>query len=359
MALLTDGSFLDAENSSSDPTVDIVTTRSGNVSTIDGADGMPSGTHTLIDESYLTEPSAGYPLGLVVLVLAVRFPADGINPAYTRGYYSVFDASTEQRLSTSAPFDESQVYNSEFLGFDNGDIRLAYNDFITVDAAGNITHTPFPGGGSGETATGSFVESPPVDGRILVEGYADAEGECPTVWAVDVATLQTLSSTGCLHDTNDRNFGDWYFDGSVYGVPAHAAFVSATTGADITTAGELGPDGSGAFTQGVRSDVALFQNGKSYFVSTSTWNPVFIAGASQGFTAYGIADDDAWVDAAGGRIVIDAKTGRTLYKGWRVFPVYGGSGWTVASTLDVCCETQYLLRSQGTLVAALPTTPTS
>jgi hypothetical protein len=208
-----------------------------------------------------------------------------------------------------------------------------------------------------------------------VEGYDQAPDACPTVYVVDVATEATVSQTRCLHDIDNRDYSNFYFDGSVFAVPNTPTFFLAASGQPLTAAGQLGPDSfdtgtasAGFMNPAARSDLTLVQNnGYSYFVSTTNWQTVFTATPDQVFSAYGIADDDVWVDTShwegvdyvGGRIVIDGHNGHEVAADWNVFPVAGGSGWTLASTQDVCCESEYLLRSSGTLLTSLSSVPSS
>lgn len=350
----------------------VLGTRSGEPVRIDYTDGVPPGTSIHVAGALLTDPIPGHPLGLAVMTLAVTFPQEGINPPHTVGYFSVFDAASGEHLTTSAPTDPEAVSGS-LVGYLNGDVRVAGNDFATIDAAGNVAHVPFPGQGSSDTATGSFALSPPVAGRVLVGGYDQPPGGCPTVYVVDVATEKTLSQTSCLHDIDDRSYSNIYFDGSAFAMPNTPAFFLAANGQQLTGAGQLGPDsfttgtGTAQFLKsGVRSDLTVVQNGGySYFVSTANWGTVFTSTPEQVFTPYGVADDDVWVDTShweaeeyvGGRIVIDAHTGREVAPGWSVFPIAGGAGWTLTSTQDVCCEAEYLLRSSGTLLTSLSSAP--
>jgi hypothetical protein len=111
---------------------------------------------------------------------------------------------------------------------------------------------------------------------------------------------------------------------------------------------------------GARSDLTVVQNaGYSYFVSTTSWQTGFTATPGQSFTAYGVADDDVWVDTPRGAIVIDGHDGHEVANDWKVFPLAGGAGWTLTSTSDVCCDREYLLRSSGPLLVSLSSVPVS
>jgi hypothetical protein len=339
-------------------------TRSGATVVIDLSKGIPGGTTSAVDGALVTAPSSGHPYGLAVVLLGVSFPQNGINPPYSHAYFSVFDAQSGKHLATSAPFDAGGTP----VAYINGAVRLAGGDFATVDQAGHVSQAQLPG-------TGSFVVSPPVSGRVLVEGYAQPSDGCPTVFVVDVATEATVSQSPCIHDIYNRNYSNFYFDGLAFGVPNASRFFLAATAQPLTPPGQLGPDAfetgtetAGFLNPGPRSDLTVVQNGASgysYVISTTTWQTVFTATPSQTFNALGVADDDVWVDTShwegvdypGGPIVIDGHNGHEVASGWTVYPVAGGAGWTLASAREVCCSREYLLRSSGTLLASLRSAP--
>lgn len=335
-------------------------TSSGELVRISLPEGLPPGTTPEVSGSMVTEPSAGHPLGLAVVLLDVTFPEEGINPRHDEGYYSVFDIATGQHISTSAPFDAELAHGGGLVGYFGGNIRLIDEDFVTIDAAGDVTHAPLP-------AAGAFPVGPPVAGHVLLEDYDQPNDVCPTAYVVDVATGTLLSKTPCIGRIDGQNYANVYFDGSVVGVPSANAFFAS---GPLTAPGQLGSnEGDTEFIgAGARSDLTVVQNaGYSYFISTSTWQTVFTATPNQPFTVLGVADDDVWVDTShwegdeyvGGRIVIDGHTGAQIAAGWSVFPIAGGAGWTLASTDegDCLCASDYLLRSAGPLVASLAPVP--
>lgn len=341
-------------------------TRSGGPVEINFREGLPAGTADEVMGTLMTDPAPQHPLGLAVITLEVTFPQSGINPPHSVGYFSVFDAATGSHILTSAPFNWESASGS-LIGYVHGDVRVGTVEFTTIDPAGHVSETAYPGEPGTPGYSGSRVMGPPVAGRVLIGGYSQPEDECATVYVVEVATEATLSQTPCLPNIN-INPSDYYFDGSVFGVPGTPAFFRAT-GGQLTGAGELGPSKSGSFINpGARSDLTVVQNeGYSYFVSTSSWTTVFTATPEQTFTPYGVADDDVWVDTShwegveyiGGHIVIDGHTGAQLSDNWKVYPIAGGEGWTLTSTPDTCCTSlyEYLLRSTGTLLASLNSVP--
>lgn len=365
-ALLTRDSVLSPSGGGDVPPVyHVLGTRAGPDVIIDGRSGVPPGTTAEGDEQLLTPPTSGHPLGLAVLLLRVTTPASGINPEQAHGYFSVFDAATGTHLFTSAPFDaNSDALGSQPVAYVDGSVRLAGCEYTTVNAAGNISHTPFPGHGT-DPGTESCRASDVVDGRILIAGYDQAPDACPTVYVSDVISQGTLSQSPCLETVD--NPSAWLFNGGAYGVWNTPTIFAASNSSPLTAPNEFDiSEGHAAFLGGVRSDLVLVYpdhgedgDGPSYFVSTSSWQPVFTAAPDQVFTPYGIADDYAWVDGPAGRVVVDARTGSEVAADWRVYPEAGGTGWTLASENDVCCDREYLLRSNGTLLQSLSNVPSS
>lgn len=381
-AVLTTGSVLSSQPD--DDVVWAVGTRSGKPVAIDYSLGTPRDASIRVPGQLLTEPSPGHPLGLAVLTLDVAPSEDDSFDPY--GAFSVFDTATGQRLTTSARFDPDSV-SGDLVGYIDGKVRIAGDDFATVDAAGRVTHSPLPGKQGDDFTSGPFVEGPPVNGRVLVAGYDEDPNwepsgepdeepdECPMMYVVDVATQATLSKTPCLHDHFNSNYSDFYFDGSVFAKPGTSTFFSAATGQPVSAAGQLGDDtfvsGSSSaifLNPGARSDLTIVQNhGYTYFVSTTSWQTLFATTPDEPLTGYGIADDDVWIDTYhwegtdydGERLVIDGHDGRVLARDWDVLPVAGGSGWTLARTNGVCCDRTYLLRSSAPLVSALSSVPNS
>jgi hypothetical protein len=360
--ILTRDSFLGPSGRGEDPPIYYLTgTRAGPFISIDGRAGLPSGTDVQGEGQLLTTPAPGHPRGLAILVLRVTTPPSGIDPERTQEYFSVFDGASGDHLLTSAPFDPGAI---EYLpvAYDGGALRSAgCGRYSSVDEAGHVSYVPFPGHGT-QPGTESCAATTPVDGKILIAGYDQEPDACPTVYVSDVVTQTTISKSPCLRQV-DVTTG-WFFDGSAYGVRGTPAVFSAADGSQLTSDGEFSIDEHQAvFLGGIRSAVALVYPdspgyGSSYFIATSSWQPVFVASPDQGFTPYGIADGYAWVDAAGGRVVIDARTGSTVASDWRIYPFAGGLGWTLASESDVCCDSEYLLRSDDTMLSALDTAPT-
>jgi hypothetical protein len=360
--ILTRDSFLDSAGGGENPPVYYLTgTRSGPFISIDGRNGVPSGTDVQGEGQLLTPPVPGHPRGLAILVVRVTTPPSGIDPARTQEYFSVFDAASGDHLLTSAPFDPNAI---EYLpvAYEGGALRSAgCGRYSTVDQAGHVSYVPFPGHGT-QSGTESCAATTPVDGKILIEGYDQAPDACPTVYVSDVVTQTTISKSPCLRQVSVTS--GWFFDGSAYGVRDTPVVFSAADGSRLTSDHEFDIDQDQAvFLNGIRSGLTLVYPdsagyGSSYFVSSSSWQPVFVATPDQAFTPYGIADGYAWVDASGGRVVIDARTGSTVAAHWRIYPFAGGAGWTLASESDVCCDREYLLRSDGTMLSALDTAPT-
>jgi hypothetical protein len=354
-------------------------TRLGGPIMINYTQGIPAGTTSEVVDTLMTEPVAAHPLGLVVITLLAKFPQNGINPPHADGYFSVFDAATGARLVTSAPVSEESV-RGELLGYVAGNIRLeaggptagSTDNLATVTPAGDVTRAPFPGVEGTPGNPGSSVLGHPIAGRFLVGGEGESMNKCPTIWVVDIATEAVVSQTPCLADFADPFLGV-YFDGSAIGVPGTAALLSAT-GGQLTAVGQFN-QGAPKTSEpvrfakpGVRSDLTMVQNeGYSYFVSMTNWATVFTASPQQTFTTFGIADDDVWVDTShwegdeyiGGPVVIDGHTGREVASSWSVFPVAGGTGWTLTSenSGDACCASEFLLRSAGPLLASLHSVP--
>ncbi len=369
-AILTEDGYVHGD-SGGGPIYHLIGTRHGSPITIDDRVGPPKGTLIEGFQTLLTPPVAGHPSGLAILLLRVKTPASGINPETGAGYFSVFDAATGTHLLTSAPFSEALLFSMP-VAYVNGDLRLAgCGNYTTITPAGTVSEVPFPAG-SPEPGGASCVVSAVVDDEILI--YSPAES-CESVYVSNVVTQAIVSRSPCLRD-DDRSTsditpvplpgsGDWFFNGSAYVAPDMPAFSSAATGSPLEPEGEFSLETSDALG-GIRSNVALLDSSiqdprdgaPSYFVSTSSWQPVFTASGAQSFSAFGIADDDAWVEAAAGRIVIDALTGSTLADSWHVMPEAGGTGWTLAGeSTGACCSSEYLLRSTGTMLASLGTAP--
>ena len=344
-------------------------TRSGGPVEIHFREGLPASTSDEVMSTLMTDAAPEHPLGLAVITLKVTFPQSGINPPHSVGYFSVFDASTGDHISTSASFNWESIDGS-LIGYVKDDVRVGTEEFTTIDPAGHVSETAYPGEPRTPGYPGSSVVGPPVAGRILIGGYGQPGDECPIVYVVEVATEKTLSQTPCLPkgiSIDNGKSSNYYFDGSVFGVPDTPAFFRAT-GGQLTGAGQLGNESASFIYPGARSDLTVVQNeGFSYFVSINSWTTVFTATPEQTFAPYGIADDDVWVDTShwegveyiGGHIVINGHTGAQLSGNWKVYPIAGGEGWTLTSTPDTCCtsKSEYLLRSTGTLLASLNSVP--
>lgn len=206
-----------------------------------------------------------------------------------------------------------------------------------------------------------------LDGRLLILRYAKPEDSCITMYVSDVATRTRLSNAPCLGNYAGVFGGNpsFFFNGAAYGVVSEATFFSATTSAPLTTPSEFPVgDSSGAeVLGGVRSDVALIQAaGSSYFVSTSTWQPMLAVPRSESFQACGMADDDVWVDA---RPVVGSWS---LLEPGRRSQSTGGSFQSPEARVTLASDqpngaseasSQLLSRSNKPLVAALATAPST
>jgi hypothetical protein len=368
-AILTEDGYVHGDNGGG-PTYHLVGTRTGYPITIDDQTGLPAGTTAEGFEPLLTPPIAGHPSGLAILPLRVKTPPIGINPETGAGYFSVFDAATGAHLLTSAAFSEALLFGTP-VAYLNGDLRLAgCGGYVTITPAGAVSNVAFPPSSS-DTGP-SCVVSAVVNDEILV--YSPLES-CESVYVSNVVTQEIVSRSPCL-PADDRTTsdispvplpgsGDWFFNGSAYAAPNAHTFFSAATGSTLEPEDAFSLETSEVLG-GIRSNVALIDpsigdpdvGGPSYFVSTSSWQPVFTASSAQRFRAFGIADDDAWVESAAGRIVISALTGSTLASNWHVMPEAGGAGWTLAGeSTGGCCSSEYLLRSKGTMLASLGTAP--
>ncbi len=334
----------------------LIGTRSGDPITINVGTGIPPGDSVEGGTGFLTEPGPGHPNGLAILTARVTTPASGLNPATTSEYFSVFDAATGVHVLLSAPFPVGAA-EGPAVAYVGGAVRFAGCEYTTVTDSGVVSHVPFPPGGS-EPGSAACKASAVVNNEILI--YSPEEA-CESVYVSNVITQATVSRSPCLTSTAGRIPGEWFFNGAAYGVPDATTFFSAATGAALEPLSEFPFEAQRTYALGgIRSDVALLYSaagGPSYFVSTSTWQPVFTASSEQRFTPVAIADDDAWVEAAVGHIIIDARTGATVANDWRIVPEAGGPGWTLAVEPQVCCSSEYLLRSNGTLLASLNEAP--
>jgi hypothetical protein len=240
---------------------------------------------------------------------------------------------------------------------------------VTVAPSGAVSSIPLPGSeGAERNACTPTAVSAVVNAEILI--YSESNG-CPTVYVMNVITEGVISHSPCLrpriiHDSPTfpapaalPAAHDWFFDGTAYAARNEPRFFSAATGAPLESEGTFALDTSDVLG-GVRSstvlidsDIGFAAGGPSYFVSTSSWLPAFTAGREQGFRAFGIADNDAWVEGAAGRVVISTLTGASLASGWSTFPEAGGAGWTLTGeSTGACCSSEYLLRSSKSLLAA-------
>jgi hypothetical protein len=364
LVLLAETTYVHGPNGGG-PVYDLVPTRGGPTLTIDDRLGVPSGTTVEGFQSLLTPPLAGHSSGLAVLTMRVTTPANGIQPAHSVAYYSLFDAATGAHILTSAPFAEGVLPDTPVAVIGTSLRLVGCNASVTVTPTGTVSEKPLPGaGGSESDSCTPRAASAVVNSEILI--YSESNG-CPTVYVTNVVTEGVVSRSPCLrarivHEPPTfpapaafSGSRDWFFDGTAYSVPNEPRFFSAATGAPIEPEGVFALETSEVLG-GIRSSTALINSGaggSSYFVSTSSWLPVFTAGREQSFRAFGIADDDAWVEGAAGRVVISALTGTLLASSWSVFPEAGGAGWTLAGeSTGACCSSEYLLRSSETLLAA-------
>ncbi len=349
--LLTEDTVLQGEFGTIPPIYHLIGTRSEQSVTINAAEGTPAGTTVSGQQALLTAPEAAHPDGLAVFTLRVSTPPSGITPEQSVGYFSVFDAQTGAHVSLSAPFNVEWLQGG-LVAYTGGAIRFAdCISFTTITQAGTMTQVPLPGTG------GAYIAVPCVTGHVVNnKALIVSSGEaCESIYVVDVVTEATLSQSPCISELYPK-LGGWMFNGDVYGIPGTPNFFSAATGQPIQGAAKT--EGTNALT-GVRSDLVLANssNGPSYFLSTSSWQQVFGAPSEDAFRAYGMADDDVWVEGAAGRVVIDGRTGATLATSWQVAPEAGGTGWTVAYHPDICCISEYLLRSNGTMLESNASAP--
>jgi len=337
--------------SATPPLFYLVGTRSGLPFRIDGRAGIATGMRVQGLNELLTPPTPGHPDGLAVITLAATAPASGISPARTEGYFSVFDAATGRHLLTSAPVSTS-VLAATPIALVNNELRLASCEYTNVNSSGAVTHVAFPGEQI-EDEGRACLASPVVAGKIII--YGSGNGTCPSAFVSDVNSETTVSRSPCLSNLA-RGDDHGFFDGSAYGIEDVPNFISAASGSLLIPESTLKPSqGFARFLTGPRSDIVLMYStatpSPAYFVSTKTWQPVFTASSEQSFTPLGVADDDAWVEGAAGRAVIDARTGRTIARNWATFPEAGGAGWTLTVAPDVCCSHEYLVRGPGPLGA--------
>ena len=349
---MTQATYLVSKGESATPPLFyLVGTRSGLPFRIDGRAGIASSMRVQGLSELLTPPAVGHPDGFAVITLAATTPPNGINPEKTNGYFSVFDAATGRHLFTSAPVSVS-VLSATPIALVKDELRLASCEYINVSRSGAVGHVAFPGEQI-ENEGPACIASPVVAGKIII--YGSGNGTCPTAFVSDVNSETTVSRSPCLSDL-DRGRDHGFFNGSAYGIEDVPNFISAATGSPLAAEGTFKPSqGFARFLAGPRSDIVLMYStalpSPAYFVSTSNWQPVFTASSEQSFTPFGIADDDAWVEGAAGRVVIDARTGRTVAHGWGTFPEAGGAGWTLTVAPDVCCSHEYLVRGPGPLTA--------
>ena len=346
------------------PIYDLVGTQGGAVISIDDRSGVPSGTEIEGGSSMLTPPLPGHPHGIVVLTMRVSTPASGIEPEHSSGYYSLFDAATGAHISTSAPF-EIGLLDAAPVAVVGESLRLIdCNAYFTVSPTGTVSESPLPGPASPEQDNcARRGASAVVNEEMLIYSYSET---CPTVYVSNVVTEAVVSRSPCLRTNIEHSTPtlpaaaatsgsrDWFFNGAVYGVEDEPRLFSAATGAPLEAGGTFALE-DGEALGGVRSSVALINwgDGDSYFVSTSTGLPVFTADGEEHFSASGIADNDAWVEGSAGRVVISGVTGGLLASTWKVYPVAGGTGWTLATEANgACCNSEFLLRSREPMLAA-------
>ena len=355
---------------SNGPTFTLLGTRSGNPMTLDPRIGLPPETEITVgldgywEYGTLTSPTPEHPQGAAIITMETQTQPHGIDPPTFGFNYAVFDVATGQHVLTSstAPRETGPV---PLTLFPDGSIGVGDSSYQVMTPAGQVTELPLPG-------EGPFIVTSVVGGRVLVLSEGAPEEGCPAISVYDVNAKAPVSSSGrCLRRKPGLSLTGSFFDGSAYGIAEDPFIYSAATGTSLTEEGEFGsPE---AFEQGemtirymagVRSDLVLayrdeYGEGPSYLLSTSTWRPVFTAPETSSFTPYGIADDDIWVEAAAGQVVIDGHSGAQLASNWSVAPVAGGQGWTlVTNNPSGCCVAdEYLLRSSGTLLENLPTAP--
>ncbi len=366
-AILTEDGYVHGD-SGGGPIYHLVGTRHGSPITIDARVGVHPSTTVEGSQSLLTPPLPGHPRGLAVLTMRVTTPAIGIEPARSSAYYSLFDAATGAHILTSGPFEEGPLFDEPVAVVDESLRFVGCGSYVTIAPSGAVSKTLLPGSKSlePEDCTPRAV-SAVVNEQVLI--YSEVEG-CPTVYVTNVVSEGTISHSPCLSANTIHEVptpapmpaarsgsDDWFFNGAAYAATDEQRFFSAATGVPLEPESTFALEDSGVLG-GVRSNVVLIDGGDSYFVSTSSWLPVFTASSAQSFQAFGIADDDAWVEGAAGRVVISALTGAPLATGWSVFPEAGGTGWTlVGESTGACCSSEYLLRGTGTMLASLRTAP--
>jgi hypothetical protein len=367
-ALLTETTYVHGPDGGG-PIYDLIGTRGGSTLTIDDRLGVPAGTTVEGFQSLLTPPRPGHPRGLAALTMRVTTPPSGIEPAHSVAYYSLFDAATGAHILTSAPFDEGLLFDTPMAVVGESLRLVGCGAYVTVAPSGAVSNTPLPGlEGSESNSCPARAVSAVVNEEVLI--YSGSE-DCPTVYVTNVVTEGVISRSPCLlaNTTHESptfpapaalsGSGDWFFDGAAYAAPNEPKFFSAATGAQLEPDGTFALENSGVLG-GIRSNVVLIdssigsaEGGNSYFVSISSWLPAFTASSEQSFRAFGMADDDAWVEGAAGRVVINALTGLPLATGWSLFPEAGGTGWTLAGeSTGACCSSEYLLRGSETMLAA-------
>jgi hypothetical protein len=320
------------------------------------------------ETAYVTPPVGGHADGLVAVVLSATTEAIGLQPVVDRDYLIYYDAG-DGRLVSAAPITAPSnwpipIYLPELIGYseDHLTVYLAGGPMANTEPSGSFLARIAASGGVTASVMASIsgiLGSTPSD--ALVDS---GSSNCPAVAVFNLLTLQEVSHSPCGWD---GVYHTGFFDGTAYTVSGLPAVYSAANGAALTGSGELGPGAYLYSITGPRSSIVVtWHHGFPYsapaqVLARANWQPVLTVNNTEALTfdVEGVADNDVWVDSGGRQVVINGMTGAELYAGYRVVPLTGGIGWTLVRGPQPVAgrATEYLLRSDGTLLTSLGRAP--
>lgn len=366
--------FANSSGSGNPTSFQVVDTSSGATATINPQ--TPLGTAQMDSDgasAALVTPSSGHPVGETVIFVGATTPAQGLTPESDNVYILVYD-----NKMGSLVYKDELGPRSYATGYSVPNpvprpwryLSLPIVDAVDLSNGTSISQYGAPQWQPTNTAsfpTASYASSGQGFGTLIL-AVSSAAG-CDNLVAVNAVTLKQLStSTGCFP-----------FDGSSVSVGATSATayaVSCNNCSGNLTAYSMasgqpiglpaGPMKDTTTCGGVRSTLLALSppengSGDAYFVDSSTFAVVYtVQNTSQlGFSCLGEADNDFWVTTTSGNIVVN-QSGAQIATGWKIFPVYGGPGWTAFESSESPgsdTTSWYLLRSSAPAVQAMATAP--
>ena len=334
--------------------------------TIDNNEGYDEG-------AVLTQAVPQYPDGTTLVSAAATTPANGLTAETDRYYLLQFNNATGNLITKA---------NLGAANLDQEPVPV-----VTSDNSASVVGTT----SSSVVMERVSLASGKVEARVTIPNadYNDSYGkyvlltiEKPVCDLLDVFDATTLSRIS----TNRICIPGGVPADQVFGGVAKGFFLSATQYSgqadqnansypfSVTTGARLGhalPKAFGGLqeTVGPRSTIAVaWDSGSDQgmpmadagFYQETTWSLVYRVHNSQGlsFSCSGIADNDIWVTTTSGNIVVNGLTGAQIESGWKLYPVAGGTGWTVFDgPQSNGSPQQYLLRSTQPAVNALASAP--